>query len=113
MKLNNKVALVTGAARGIGRAVADHLTEEGATVVRNDLDFPSTYVGSPTFLADVSDLTAVHDMIDWILQKFGRLDVLVNNAGSDPVAPFLEVTEQLWDSIINTNLKGTYFCAQA
>lgn len=86
--------------------------EEGATVVRNDLDFPSTYVGSPTFLADVLDLTAVHHMIDWILQKFGRLDVLVNNAGSDPVAPFLEVTDQLWDSTINTNLKETYFCAQ-
>jgi glucose 1-dehydrogenase/3-oxoacyl-[acyl-carrier protein] reductase len=113
MELKNKIALVTGAARGIGRVIADHLSEEGATVVRNDLEFANGSSGLLTFCADVSDVKAVRSMIDWIQQKFGRLDVLVNNAGIDPVAPFLEVTEQVWDSIINTNLKGSYFCAQA
>jgi glucose 1-dehydrogenase/3-oxoacyl-[acyl-carrier protein] reductase len=123
MKLEGKVALVTGACRGIGRRIACRLCEEGAAVIFNDLDagpVEMRYIEACTeagrkaifHQADISEVSQIEVMIDSIVQEFGRLDILVNNAGIDPTAPFLQVTEDLWNKIINTNIKGTFFCAQ-
>jgi NAD(P)-dependent dehydrogenase (short-subunit alcohol dehydrogenase family) len=121
MSLESRVALVTGAGRGIGFRIGCRLREEGAAVVFNDRDASEAaarYVGtSPggkaTFhQADVSQLAQVEQMFERTLQIFGRLDILVNNAGIDPTAPFLQVSEDLWHEVMGTNLKGAFFCAQ-
>jgi glucose 1-dehydrogenase/3-oxoacyl-[acyl-carrier protein] reductase len=122
MGLQGKVALVTGAARGIGFAIGRRLHQEGASVIFNDressaavLEYAdSTTSGNPAvfYQADISQLTAIEKMVEDVSGKFGRLDILVNNAGIDPGAPFLEVQEETWQRIMDTNLKGSFFCAQ-
>jgi NAD(P)-dependent dehydrogenase (short-subunit alcohol dehydrogenase family) len=122
MNLVGKVALVTGAGRGIGFRIGCRLHMEGASVVFNDLTvseaveryIESNPASSKTLfhLADVSQLKQVEQMVDRIMQEFGRFDILVNNAGVDPTAPFLQVGEDMWNQVIGTNLKGTFFCAQ-
>ena len=125
LDLEGKVALVTGSARGIGRALAVGLAQAGATVAVSDL--PSRLdlahetqtqveaVGQPsaTYPLDVLDLGNIGQTMDQMLLDFGRLDILVNNAGIRVRRPALEVTEDDWDAVIDTNLKGVFFCAQA
>jgi NAD(P)-dependent dehydrogenase (short-subunit alcohol dehydrogenase family) len=122
MSLEGRVALVTGAGRGIGFRICCRLREEGAEVVFNDRDASEAaarYVGTSPggsraifHQADISQLAQVEQMFERTLQEFGRLDILVNNAGIDPTAPFLQVSETLWHEVMGTNLKGTFFCAQ-
>jgi NAD(P)-dependent dehydrogenase (short-subunit alcohol dehydrogenase family) len=123
MKLETKVALVTGAGGGIGKVIAQHLAAEGATVVINYLrsekgarDTAEAIVKARgraiIHKADVSDVAQGRAMIERTVGHFGRLDILVNNSGVDPSAPFLEVTEELFCKVIDTNLKGTFFCSQ-
>ena len=123
MKLKNKVALVTGAGRGIGKATAIALAREGASVVVNDVDLQSaeetadeiTAMGCKALpiKADVSDRTEVTKMVDTIIETFKRIDILVNNAGIFSSVSLDDITEDEWDKVIKVNLKGVFLCSQA
>ena len=125
LSLDGKVALVTGSGRGIGAALAVGLAQAGAAVAVSDipsmLDEAATTQKrvedqgqrSGTYALDVLDLGNVKSAIDQIAQDFGRLDILVNNAGIRIPKSALEVTEEEWDAVVDTNLKGVFFCAQA
>ena len=123
-RLTGKVALVTGAGRGIGRAIAKALAQEGASLVLHHLESAqgageaaeeAGRLGVPTLVAraDVSLAAAVRNMFEEIHRTFGRLDILVNNAGVFSRVPLLEVAEAHWDRVLDVNLKGTFLCAQA
>ncbi len=123
--LEGKVALVTGSARGIGSALAIGLAQAGAAVAVSDIPdrldgvkavrekIESLGCQSGTYGLDVLDLSAIRAAVEGVVNDFGRLDVLVNNAGIRIPKPALEVTEEDWDAVVDTNLKGVFFCAQA
>ena len=117
-RFQGQVVLVTGAAHGIGRAVAGRFASEGAQVVVNDLDGERAREaalavgGAIGIAADVADKTQVDAMFDRVEAEFGRLDVLVNNAGNIHAARhFLEGDEAWWDQMLGVNLKGAYLCS--
>lgn len=122
MKLSKKTAIVTGARRGIGRAIALALAGEGANVVVSDINeedcrkVVAEIEGSGgkglAIKCDVASKGEVEDMVRKTVAAFGRLDILVNNAGVLAFKPFLELTEEDWDSTLNVNLKGQFLCAQ-
>jgi NAD(P)-dependent dehydrogenase (short-subunit alcohol dehydrogenase family) len=121
-RLAGKVALLTGARGGIGRATALALAAEGARLVLGDIaDLEETAAaaraaGAPdvaTVRLDVTSAADAEAAVARAIQQFGRLDVLVNNAGVGKPAPLAEVTEQLWDWILDINLKGPFICSQA
>ena len=125
LDLNRRVALVTGAARGIGKALAMGLAQAGADVAVSDLpslqqgtqETASAIVGMGSvgraYDLDVLNLENITGVTAEVARDFGRLDILVNNAGIRIRKPALEVTERDWDAVIDTNLKGVFFCAQA
>ena len=123
-QLAGKVALVTGAGSGIGHAIAELFGNQGACVVVNYFGFEAEAEALATRLsatgcesialkADVSDATEVAGMVGEAVKTFGHLDVLVNNAGIESPAPFLDVTEESWDRMLDIDLKGAFLCAQA
>ncbi len=122
MTLNGKVALVTGAASGIGKACALALAEAGAQVVAADINavgaqatvdaiaaFQRRAVAVPT---DVGDLGQIDNMVKQALAAFGQIDILVNNAGVTRRADIMELTEADWDRMHRVNAKGVFFCLQ-
>lgn len=119
-RLQDKVAIVTGAGQGIGRAIAEELGAEGATVVVTDIDdeaarataegLGGTAIG---VRADVADRDSVTAMVDEARDRFGRIDVLVNNAGWDKVGPFVESDPADWDRIVGINLYGVLHTSRA
>ena len=128
MELKDAVAIVTGGARGIGRGVALSLAREGAKIAIADLgqrpeiaaEMEATArqveeCGSEALLVnvDVRDSSQVADMVNKTLECFGRIDVLVNNAGVVGVAPVALMEEAEWDRVLETNLKGTFLCSKA
>lgn len=123
MRLMDKVAIITGGARGIGEATAKKFAKEGAKVVIADInedDMKSTadeikaLGGEVTSLVvDVTDKASVDKMIEDVVNKYGKLDILVNNAGITMDSTLLKMTEDQWDKVIDVNLKGVYLCGQA
>ena len=118
--LTGRICLVTGAAGGIGRGIATRLTAEGAVVVVADLDEGAARrtaeeLGGRSLAVhvDITDRASVDAMTAQVMDRFGRIDVLVNNAGWDKVGPFLEQDPALWDRIISVNLYGTLHCSQS
>lgn len=123
MRLKDKVTIVTGAARGIGRAIALRFGREGAKVAVVDLreDEGSETVrlieaagGQAMFVrTDVSEQGQVQAMVDAVLKRWGTIHILVNDAGICPFEDFLEMDEELWDQVLGVNLKGYFLCSQA
>lgn len=124
MLLEDKRALVTGARRGIGRAIALALAKEGCDVGVNDYEIDDAArdtaagieaLGRRALLLEGShaDSSAVESMLVRFLDTFGRIDILVNNAASWKMAPFLEIEEADWDTYLGTSLKGVFLCSQA
>ena len=121
--LKGQKALVTGASRGIGRALALGLAHAGATVAltgRNEKtlgrvaeEIDQSGGGALVQPMDVTDMDNIRRGIDACVGRMEGLDILVNNAGFESVSDSFEVTPDLWDTILNTNLKGAFFCAQA
>jgi NAD(P)-dependent dehydrogenase (short-subunit alcohol dehydrogenase family) len=122
--LSGKVALVTGAAKRIGRSVALRLASEGADVIVNyrtsatEADEVVAQIvalerRSVAIAADVTKRSEIQEMFASIQKDFGRLDILVNNAGMFFTAKFEELTEEQWDTILDANLKSQFLCAQA
>src|SRR5258706_7615738 len=118
MRFADQVVVVTGAGHGIGRAVAERFAREGARVVVNDLNQKraeevAAAIGGIGIAADVSDSAQVDVMFDRVLSEFGRIDVLVNNAGDIYAARhFLEGDEAWWDHLLDVNLKGAFLCSR-
>ena len=121
LSLENRVALVTGAGRGIGRAIALEFARRGAAVVVNDKSGESVvcceiqeFGGKAScFKADVSDFSEAQNLVKFTLDTFGDLHILVNNAGITRDGLILTMSEQDWDSVIAVNLKGTFNCSKA
>lgn len=123
MRLNNKVAIVTGAGSGLGKAIAARLAEEGATVIVADVNESgmNTTVQELTgrglkangVKMDVSKRDELQQAIQGIIEHFGQIDILVNNAGVTRHRPFLTSTSDDWDMVLDVDLKGVFFCSQA
>ena len=122
MKLIDKIAIVTGAARGIGKATAIEFSKEGAYVIAADINLDGVNdtvkeIKGEGFKAtsiqlDISNLSDIKKKIENIIDKYRRIDILVNNAGLVSRVPILEMTESEWDRVMNVNLKGTFFLSK-
>lgn len=122
-RFDEKIAIVTGAGQGIGKTVALRLAREGANVVIADINLKTAertaeeiQVLNQRALAcqiDIANVAEIQPMIDSAVAEFGRIDILVNAAGVAQTGLFLELTEQQWDRVVDTNLKGTAFIIQA
>jgi NAD(P)-dependent dehydrogenase (short-subunit alcohol dehydrogenase family) len=113
--LKNKVAIVTGAAQGLGQSIASSLHQEGAIVVRADLNFEKPAIVAVAnderlfdYKIDVSKQAQVVQLVTAIVGRFGRIDILVNNAGICPRTEFGKITEQEWDQVLAVNLKSVF-----
>ena len=124
MSISGKVALITGGSRGIGRAIALRLAKDGVKIVVNykaNEDAAQWVVNAVeqmggeamTVIADGSDNSSVDDMVKKIDEQWGGVDILVNNAGIIHDSLLMRMTEDVWDEVVNTNLKGTYNCTKA
>lgn len=123
MKLKSRVAVVTGAGRGIGRAIATALAREGADIVANDIDLQTAEetvekikaMGRRALAikADVSNKREVNNIVKKTLEAFRKIDILINNAGVFSSTPVENMTEQEWTRIIDVNLRGVFLCSQA
>jgi NAD(P)-dependent dehydrogenase (short-subunit alcohol dehydrogenase family) len=123
VRLEGKKALVTGASRGIGRAVAVAMAREGADVAVNYVSRPddaeavcrevrATGRRAVALAGDVSRRADVERMVQTAWDELGGLDVLVNNAGIESITPLLEITDEQWERVNDVNLRGTWLCAQ-
>ncbi len=113
MRLKNKICIVTGAAQGIGAATVAKFAEEGATVIGCDRRAEPIPGASETFAVDVTDRAQVDAMVAAVKAKYGRIDVLVNNAGITKDARLVKMSLEQFDAAIDVNLRGVFHCAQA
>ena len=124
MRLKDKVALVTGAGRGIGRGIAEVFAEEGAHVAVNDLPGSSQAAAevsdwvqakgrrATTALGDVAIRQDVEAMVEKVWNELGPIDILVNNAGIETIVPFLDLTDDQWTRLTDVNLRGAWMVSQ-
>ena len=122
MQLENKIAIITGAASGMGKAMAKGYAKEGASVVIADLDADAATAVAESInndegnaiaiKYDVTDIQQSRDLVDSTLDKYGQLDILVNNAGVVVVSPIEDATPEDWDLIFDVNAKGLFFLSQ-
>lgn len=124
MKLKDKIALVTGSSRGVGRAVALGFAKQGANVVvnytsnenaANEVVETIQSMGSKAIAvkADVAQKPEAENLVNSAIDTFGRLDILVNNAGFTRPSMMIKMTEDQWDQVVDIHLKGAFLCAQA
>lgn len=123
MKLENRVAIVTGSGQGIGKGIVLELAKEGAKVVVSDInqenidktvdEIKSLGSEAAGVRADVSNFEDVTRLVKATVKKFGKVDILVNNAGVYPFKPLKEMEEKDWDNVLNVNLKGIFNCTKA
>jgi len=123
MNLSGKTAVVTGASRGLGKSMALGLAEAGADIILVSRGMPELKVVAQEIeklerrampiSADISNLGDINVMVETAVGEFGRIDILVNNAGTTVRMPSESFTEEAWDKVIDVNLKGAFFCAQA
>ncbi len=123
MQLKDKIALITGAARGIGKEIALRFAKEGATVIISDInaekatatarEFINSGFNAEDFACDVTNAEQVGEMVNKILDKHNRIDILVNNAGITRDNLLLRMSECEWDAVLNTNLKSAFICTKA
>ncbi len=129
LKLKNKVAIVTGGGRGIGKAIAGAFAREGAKVVvtsarhRNEIEQAASDIGGTAMLADVSKKDVVQKLVDSVISDFGRIDILVNNAARGmkfvnesfmtAPKPFWEADPDMWRMVIDTNISGVFLMTRA
>ncbi len=123
MRLKDKVAIITGAAKGIGAATAVKFGKEGAKVAVCDIDMESIEktvneikeIGGEAigFKVDITKKEEIEEMVKTLMKKYGKIDVLVNNAGIISDAQLYKMTDDQFDKVININLKGTYLCTKA
>lgn len=129
MRLEDKIAIVTGGGRGIGRAIAEAFANEGAIVTvtaarqKNEIQDVASKIGGTAILADVSDINDVQRLVDTVISKFGRIDILVNNAArgmrfvnekfmTEP-KPFWEADPDMWRMVVSTNVNGVFLMTRA
>jgi NAD(P)-dependent dehydrogenase (short-subunit alcohol dehydrogenase family) len=123
MRLDGKVALVTGAARGIGRGIAEVFAGEGAHVAVNDIAHPAAAVAvvdgiraqgrrSLAVQADVANRAQVEPMFERVWAELGPIDIVVNNAGIETIVPFLDLTDDQWTRLVDVNLRAAWLCSQ-
>ena len=112
-KLEGKVAIVTGASRGIGAAIVARLAEEGATVVACARSIESCESAALCLKVDVSDSAQVDACVKTVVERFGRIDVLVNNAGITKDGLLMRMSDDDWDQVLGINLKGTFLFTRA
>jgi len=123
MRLGDKIAVITGAANGIGRATATKFTAEGATVMLCDLNLDQVHHAAREieaaggraegFQLNVTDRPQVDTVMAQVVQKYGRIDILINNAGITKDARLVKMTEQQFDDVMDVNLKGVFHCTQS
>lgn len=118
-RFDGKVVLVTGATRGIGLAIAKAFYDEGASVALNGRTEQSVELarkkipGSVSAVGNVSEVSGCEKAVKSVLEEFGRLDVLINNAGIFKKHSIEQTTEEIWDSVMNTNIKSVQFCTRS
>lgn len=123
MSFKNQIVCVTGSARGIGKAIAMAFAKQGATAIISDVDFDITQktaqeiqsqgLSADNFPFDVTDFDQTEKTINKILDKYERIDILINNAGITKDNLFLRMREDEWDAVVRVNLKGTFNCCKA
>ena len=122
-RLLDKVAIVTGSGQGLGKAVARRLALEGAHIVIAEYNPQTAEQAAQEIRAvgrrvmaypiDLSDISQVEPMVQGVVAEFGRIDILINNAGRTQTKPMLDLTPDDWDRVIDTNQRGLFFCLQA
>lgn len=122
-KLENRTALITGSAQGIGKEIALTLAKSGANVVINDVnreaaeatvdEIRACGVKSEAVIADITDSSSVNEMIKTVTEQFSTLDILVNNAGITKDGYIMRMSDEQWDIVLNINLKGAFNCLRA
>ena len=124
MRFKDRVAIITGSGRGIGKEIARRLAAEGASVVISDINFDtaretareiesSFKVKVSPVHADVKKGGDIHELVESTMRDFGHIDILVNNAGIMYPTKIENITEQEWDEVLDVNLRGVFFCSQA
>ncbi len=122
-RLKDRIAVVTGAAQGNGKAIAEAFVREGAQVVIADIseeiagktmqEFLNVGLRAKSKQVNVAKSAEINGLLQWSVEEFGRVDILVNNAGVIGRYDFLEITEEEWDRVMAINLRGTFLCGQA